>query len=124
MMDGIGTPQDSIAGLIASRVSEVTQRLELDPEKALGKDDAQAAKAFESYFNTILVKELRRGLPTGMFEGTGADVYTAWFDEHVGNTLASRDALGIGAMIRSSLARAATVIPAAELGELDQEEAR
>ena len=37
--------------------------------------------------------------------GSGSDVYAGWFDEHLGRSLAERDALGFAGMIKASLAR-------------------
>ena len=65
----------------------------------------------------MLVKELRRALPDGLFQGAGSDVYTAWFDEHVGATLSNQDALGIGAMIRAAVEPKGEILPAEELVE-------
>jgi Rod binding domain-containing protein len=70
-------------------------------------DTRETAKQFETLFGALLVRELRRSMPQGMFgSGAGADVYEGWFDEHLGNALAERDSLGIARMIESTLARA------------------
>jgi flagellar protein FlgJ len=84
-------------------------------DAAAVESEEEAGAAFEKYFNTMLVKEMRRSLPDGLFSGAGSDVYTAWFDEHVGEALTSRDTLGIAGLIKSSLARNA----AAEEAGLD-----
>lgn len=68
-------------------------------------DDESTARAFEALFATLLVRELRRTLPGGLFGGgPGADSYEGWFDEHVGNVLAESEALGLAGMVRTSLA--------------------
>ena len=69
-----------------------------------GKDD-EAGYAFESFFAQIFVREMRRALPQGFFGGTGSDVYTSWLDQHLGDALASTDALGIAGMVRAALGR-------------------
>jgi Rod binding domain-containing protein len=75
--------------------------------RSLGRDPAQAAKQFETVFATLLVRELRRSMPERVFgQGPGSDVYEGWFDEHLGNALAERDALGIAGMVKAALARA------------------
>lgn len=69
---------------------------------AAPKDDSTSAgKKIESLFASMLVKELRRGLETGFFEGPGAQIYTAWLDEHLGQALADRDALGMAGMVKT-----------------------
>ena len=66
--------------------------------------EAEAAKAFESLLATMLVKELRSSLTEGFFgEGPGADVYEAWFDDHLGKALTENDALGFAGMVKASL---------------------
>lgn len=67
-------------------------------------DEAEAAKGFEKMLAMMLVKEMRKSLDDGLFgSGAGSDVYESWFDEHVADSLAERDALGMSQMIRTSL---------------------
>ena len=79
-----------------------------DVKLAADKGDAQeTSKQFETLFGVMLVRELRRAMPDGIFgKGAGADVYEGWFDEHLGNALSSRDALGIAGMVKAALGRA------------------
>lgn len=70
-------------------------------------DAGETAKQFETLFATMLVRELRRSMPQGIFgDGAGADVYEGWFDEHLGNALAGRDSLGIAGLVKTSIHRA------------------
>ncbi len=63
-----------------------------------------AAQEFEALFASLLVKELRRGLPQGFFgEGAGADVYSGWLDEHLGAALAEGRGLGLREALQRSL---------------------
>lgn len=69
--------------------------------------DAEAAKQLESVFARMLVRELRRALPEGPFGGgAGADVYEGWFDEHLGQALVERDALGLAGLVKTGIGRA------------------
>ena len=71
----------------------------------------EAALEFEKLFATLLVKELRRGLPEGFFgKGAGADVYEGWLDEHLGTALSEGRGLGL----RVALERQLGAPPAAE----------
>ncbi len=79
----------------AARAAEAVRR---------GKDE-EAGQAFESFFAQMFVREMRRGLSTGFFGGTGADVYSSWLDQHLGDALASHDALGLAGIVRTALAR-------------------
>ncbi len=91
---GINDGKQSLDALAQARIRELGQ--------AAAKDDtAEVGKAIESLFASMLVKELRRGLDTGFFEGPGAQVYTAWLDEHLGQALADRDALGLAGMVKT-----------------------
>jgi Rod binding domain-containing protein len=74
-------------------------------ERSLRGKDAEAGHAFESFFAQMFVREMRRGLPEGFFGGAGADVYSSWLDEHLGESLAKDDALGIAGMVRAALGR-------------------
>lgn len=75
-----------------------------------GEDSTAAAKRFQSMLASMLVKEMRTTLPEGFFgSGTGNDVYGGWLDEHVGESLARRDALHIEGMLKESIERKARV---------------
>ncbi len=69
--------------------------------EALSKDTLpaeplKAAKQMEGYFASMLVSELRKGLPSGSWfgGGTGTDVYDGLFDQMLGESLS--DGLGLG----------------------------
>ena len=79
------------------------------PEKlarsvASGRED-EASQAFETFFATMLVREMRRALPDGLFSGAGSDVFESWFDQHLGQTLVERDALGLAGLVKTGIAR-------------------
>jgi Rod binding domain-containing protein len=72
-------------------------------------DAAETARQFETVFGVMLVRELRRAMPQGLFgEGAGADVYEGWFDEHLGRALSEHDALGIAGLVKAALQRGET----------------
>ena len=63
---------------------------------------------FEALLATMLVKEMRSSLGDGFFgKGPDGDVYGGWLDQHVGQSLADRDALHIEGVLRESLERKA-----------------
>jgi Rod binding domain-containing protein len=65
---------------------------------------ADGARKFEELFASILVKELRKGLPQGFFgQGAGADVFEGWLDEHIGRSIASGRGLGIASIVQREL---------------------
>ena len=69
----------SIDGGMASRTAETLSSVQAAAARsAAGAGGDEAAEAFETYFSTLLVKELRRSLPEGFFSGSGSDVYAGW----------------------------------------------
>lgn len=67
-------------------------------------DSKDAAARMEKLFATMLVKELRRSLPSGMFgEGAGSDIFEGWFDQNIGDSLADSGALDLAGQIKHSI---------------------
>jgi len=66
---------------------------------------AEAAAMFESLLATMLVKEARKSLGDGGFfgEGPGADVFSGWLDQHVGEALADGWDLDLAGMVRAGI---------------------
>jgi len=118
-MDGITGGKGALNGWMQSRMEQVDAAMEYGQEARTPEENEEAAKAFEGFFNTMLVKEMRKSLPKGFFQGAGSDVYAAWFDEHLSGALTKRDALGIGRLIESSLNRASSVQDTADLEQTD-----
>ena len=88
-------------------------RLEAARRAAQSGNSEETARQFETLFGVMLVRELRRAIPKGVFgQGAGADVYEGWFDEHLGRALGERDALGIAELVRASLLRKAAAADA------------
>lgn len=80
----------------------------LDPSKVAEGDPKEAATRFEALLATLLVKEMRSTLGDGFFgKGPDGDVYGGWLDQHVGQSLADRDALHIEGVLKESLERKA-----------------
>ena len=80
----------------------------LDPSSFAQTDPADAAAKFQALLATMLVKEMRSSLNDGFFgEGAQGDVYGGLLDQHVGQSLADRDALHLEGVLRESLERKA-----------------
>jgi len=91
-----------------------TQNLEQLAES--GKE-LEAAKAFESLFASMLVKEMRGSIKGGFFgEGPGADTYGQWFDKEMGSAIAADGGLGLAGVLKAQLGaeRAAATAAAKE----------
>lgn len=80
-----------------ARLAALEPRALADARRADRAGEAsEAALGFEKLLATILVKEMRRGLPEGFFgNGTGSNVYEGWLDEHVGASLTEGRGLGL-----------------------------
>jgi len=75
----------------------------LSPEERAVRHE-QTAKKFEELIATMLVKELRQGLPEGFFgNGPGSDTFNGWLDKNLGESLASRWQLDIAGMVKTDL---------------------
>jgi Rod binding domain-containing protein len=100
-MDVLNNPT-SAADLQAGGIERGLARL-----SAMGDDanPAEAAEMFESLLATMLVKEARRSLGEGGFfgKGPGADVFSGWLDQHVGQALADGWDLDLAGMVRAGL---------------------
>jgi flagellar protein FlgJ len=103
---------------LPTRDSAVDSRLDGALRAAESGSPSEASRQFETLFAMMLVRELRRSMPQGMFgNSAGSDVYEGWFDEHLGAALADRDALGIGSMVKVALQRTQAARDAAARAE-------
>jgi len=98
------TSLDSLKARLASLEPLADARLEHARRAAEAGGPAETARQFEQLFASLLVRELRRSMPQSPFgEGSGAEVYEGWFDEHLGEALARREALGIARIVARDL---------------------
>lgn len=73
-------------------------------------DIERVANRFEGLFLSMLVKEMRKTLPTGFFgEGPGAETFNGWFDDHMGELLGSSGALDLAGLLKAGQPRALEV---------------
>ncbi|MCB9916267.1 MAG: hypothetical protein H6828_14150 [Planctomycetes bacterium] len=83
----------------------------LDPTALTAPDgqranSAETAKKFEELIATLLVKEMRKGLPEGFFgKGVGSDTFDGWLDTTLGSNLASSWDLDLAGMVKTDLDR-------------------
>jgi len=90
-----------------------------------GASPQEAADKMEALFATLLVKELRRALPNGFFgSGIGADTFEGWLDEHLGQSLADSDSLGLAGQIKVGLERKVQAESAAAEAALEVDRSR
>ena len=116
---------DDLRKLAAPNLGSLDDARLAGARRAAERGDAkETARQFEKLFAVLLVRELRRSMPQGMFgDAPGADVYEGWFDEHLGSALAAHDALGLTGMVQAAIGRAqAARDAAAEVRPADQEQ--
>ncbi|MFT5285206.1 MAG: Rod binding domain-containing protein [Planctomycetota bacterium] len=82
-----------------------------------------AGDKFEAMLGTMLAKEMRKGLDEGFFgKGPGADSFSSWLDEYVGQVMAEQGTLGTGAMVNHYVSQVedADIAPDAATGSVDE----
>ena len=94
-------PVDSMPSGFSRGVMGVAAGAALDPDPTV----ANSAEEAEGMFLSLLVKELRRGIPgDGLFgKGPGKDVYEGLFDSLVGQDLARNGGIGLQESLLSAL---------------------
>lgn len=76
------------------------------PDVALPEagNDEKAARAFESYFGEMLVREMQRTLPDGFLAGDPTGILTTLVERAMGDALAAGGGIGVGDLLQSNLA--------------------
>ena len=54
----------------------------------MSKDQMEAAKAFEAYMVEMMVKEMRKTIPDGMFSGESTEIFSGLFDQEISKRIA------------------------------------
>jgi murein DD-endopeptidase MepM/ murein hydrolase activator NlpD len=60
----------------------------------MSKDQLEAATAFESYMIEMMVKEMRKTVPEGMFSGGANEVFSSLFDQEIAQRMAESGGFG------------------------------
>ncbi len=66
-------------------------------------DQMEAAKAFESYMVEMMVKEMRRSVPDGIFTSGAMDMFSGLFDQEISKRIAESGGLGFDQMMGDAL---------------------
>ena len=59
----------------------------------------EVAAAFESLFTSLLLKEMRKTLPEGLFGAENSDVLGGMFDQYMGQALAQGEGIGVRQLV-------------------------
>ena len=66
-------------------------------------DQVEAAKAFESYMVEMMVKEMRRSVPEGIFTSGAMDMFSGLFDQEISQRIAESGGLGFEKMMGDAM---------------------
>ena len=94
-----------------------------DGESASRMKPAEAAKAFEAYLAQIMIKEMRRTVPKGMFASQAMDMFNDVLDKELATRISESGGLGIANVIRSALEGNGQSITPQQLQQLHPEQA-
>jgi murein DD-endopeptidase MepM/ murein hydrolase activator NlpD len=82
-----------------------------DPSDLKRKDMAEAAEQFEGYMVEMMVREMRKTIPEGMFHSNAVDLFSGVLDQELSKRIAESGGLGFGAMLADN-AGASSASPA------------
>jgi len=69
----------------------------------MSKDQHEAATAFESYMIEMMVKEMRKTIPDGMFSGGQAEVFSGLFDQEISKRISETGGFGFGDLMGDAM---------------------
>jgi len=75
------------------------------PAKLADKGVDGAVQMLETYFATLLVKEMRGEASFFGGEGSHDEIYSGWLDQHLGEALGKANMLDLAGQVRASLSR-------------------
>ena len=64
---------------------------------------AEAGEQFEGYLIEMMVKEMRKTVPDGIFSSSAMEMFSGLFDQHLSNAIAEGGGLGISEMLQGSI---------------------
>ena len=65
------------------------------PRPQPGAKDAEAAKEFEGYLVEMMIQQMRKTIPEGIFQSTGVDMFSGMFDQAVAKEIAAGGGFGL-----------------------------
>ena len=69
----------------------------------MSKDQMEASRAFEGYMVEMMVKEMRKTVPDGMFSGGSAEIFSNLFDQEIAARIAESGGFGFGDMLAEQM---------------------
>jgi flagellar protein FlgJ len=93
-------PQDITDSQRAERMAKFADSRETDRAEL-----QKAAREFESYFISYLLKVMRQTVPGGPFDSKAAEQFYSFYDQELGRIASERGALGLGRLVEEHVSR-------------------
>jgi murein DD-endopeptidase MepM/ murein hydrolase activator NlpD len=71
-----------------------------------GADEVEAAQAFEGYLVEMMVQQMRKTIPEGIFQSTGVEMFSSMFDQAVAKEIAASGGFGLAASMATQMSGA------------------
>jgi len=65
------------------------------PEEKLNGKNQDAAQAFESYMVELMIQQMRKTIPEGIFQSTGVEMFSGMFDQAVAKEISAGGGFGL-----------------------------
>jgi murein DD-endopeptidase MepM/ murein hydrolase activator NlpD len=69
----------------------------------MSKDQHEAATAFESYLIEMMVKEMRKTIPDGMFSGGQSEIFSGMFDQEISKRISETGGFGFADLMGGAM---------------------
>lgn len=102
-MDMLSAPilpvTDATGRPLAEPPAAVGRLFHKDPAKMDEAELRRAAKEFDGYFVSYLMKVMRETVPKGFLENKGGEQFYYFYDQEIGRLAAEKGGLGFGKMV-------------------------
>lgn len=102
-MDMLSAPMlpvtDATGRPLAETPAAAGRLLQKDPTQMDEAELRRAAKEFDGYFVSYLMKVMRETVPKGLLENKGGEQFYYFYDQEIGRLAAEKGGLGFGKMI-------------------------
>ncbi len=87
--------------------------LDSDPANGVSSRDnpVEAARKFEAYMAQVMLREMRKTVPDGMFSGPAMETFVGLFDQAIGDEIAADGRLGLADQVVRALGQESMLDP-------------
>ncbi len=89
-------------------------RLGEAPSATPGRE-AEAAREFESFMVEMMIQQMRKTVPEGLFQSTGVEMFSSMMDQAIAEEIAAAGGLGLADKIAADMQGSSTAVFAAPL---------